>query len=1505
MSDFSRNLAFIIGINNYTNGISSLQNAVNDAKRLVEILREKHKYEVWVCLDEVATLKSLNQLLEKTLPEQVNENDRLLFYFAGHGIALNGNDGPAGYLIPQDAKLNVTETYLPMTKLQESLEKLPCRHFLGILDCCFAGAFRWSSTRDLLTAPEVIHQERYDRFITDSAWQVITSAAYDQKALDAFFLNSDRGQIGNHSPFAAALIEALAGKADTYPSSINGQPPGDGVITATELYLYLRNRVELATQRNHQRQTPGIWPLKKHDKGEYIFLAPGHPLNLPPAPPLDAAKNPYRGLESYDEVHSELFFGRTELVKKLYNFVKAHPLTVVLGASGSGKSSLVKAGLIPELRKDNADEWCILPPVRPGELPLPALNNALKNAQLPEVELQQPQQNLAMGIEVWVKSHPNSKLLLFIDQSEEIITLCQNEDERKQFFQEILTAINFHRHRLRVVLSLRSDFEPQIRDAGLKFVPAALRLGNTVLENIWQSGRFIVPAMTRGELRSAIEKPAETRVMYFQPHDLVEQLIDEVADMPGALPLLSFALSELYLKYLKRQRDAENRGITIDRGLIQSDYQDLGGVVRSLTQRADEEYEVLVQENPAYAQIIPQVMLRMVALGGGELARRQVPLSELEYPPSKNALVKEVIERFTKARLLVTGDDAEGNSYVEPAHDALVRGWQKLLGWRKQEEENLALQRRLTPAAQEWFTKKQTRFLWNADPRLDLLEKVLKSENNWFNQLEAEFVQRSVQKKNQNSIVRWSITGSVLVGSMIFSAAVWSQWRTSEINQANSLGRYSQSLFDQHNELQAFIEAIKAGKILQKQHATDPEVMTAFQKVVYEGSERNRLEGHDAPVYSVSFSPDGKTLASSSHDFTIKLWNLETGKLIRTLKGHNGEVNSAIFSPDGKTLASSSFDTTIKLWDLKTGKAILTLPRNDSAVVKSMSFSPDSKTLASSSDDNIITVWNLETGKATLALKSQDNVFESNSSTHSQLTSVNSVSFSPDGKTLTSTSYDGKIIIWNLEARKQIQVFRVDNGPIYNASFSLDGKTLAFASDDNKIKLWNLKTGKEIRTLQGHDDEVNSINFRHDGEVNSISFSPDGKTLVSAGDDNKIKLWNLKTGEEIRTFQAHNGRVYSVRFSPDGKTLASASSNTIKLWNLVNAGEAIRTFKAHNGQVYSVRFSPDGKTLASVSGDNTIKLWNLVNAGEAIRTFKGHNEDVKSISFDFYGIVKSISFSPNGKTLAFASSDNPIKLWNLETGNVIRTLEGYNVSFSPDGKTLAFASDATIKLWNLEIGKEIRTLQGLNGVNSVSFSPDGKTLASASDDSKIKVWNLETGITLTRVEDVKSISFNPDGKTLTFASSDNKIKVWNPKTDKTTTLWNVETSGDTPIINDHGGDEKFNFRSASFSTDGKAFVFVSLDNKISLWNLETGNATRTLKSHNKGSLVTSVSLSPDRKTLASASRDGTIELWDIDLSLDSLIGRSCNWVRNYLQNNPNVTDSDRRLCDDVPKDHSF
>ena len=834
MSDFKRNIAIIIGINDYQSGIPTLATAVNDAKKIARVLEQQHNYKVWKLLNKRATLSNCLRMFEEFLPQQIQKSDRLIFYFAGHGIALNGDDGPEGFLIPQDARLGDTSSYLPMVRLQQALDKLPCRHFLTVLDCCFAGAFRWSSMRKLLIVPDVIHRQHYDRFLESSAWQVITSASHNQTASDSLALpdQSDRGITpGDHSPFAAALIEALEGAADSSPPGKDGEPPGDGVITASELYLYLRDRVELATEKKGVIQTPGLYPLKKHDRGEYIFHSPVRKLNLSTAPPLDESQNPYLGLKSFDGEHSELFFGRQALTEQLYQFCDRNPLTVVLGASGTGKSSLVKAGLIPYIQKLQQSKsktdrsWQILPTMRPGESAFKALNKILSEYQssgssiLSRNSLEK-NQILSGRIEYLLSKNPKTKLLLVIDQTEELITLSSDSAERDNFLSLLNKWLQKY-PQFRVVLTLRSDFEPQFR--------------NLALKSAWQKARFIVPAMTREELREAIEKPAAARVMYFEPNSLVDRLIDEVAQMPGALPLLSFALSELYFKYLQKFR----AGTRDKRAITQADYQEIGGVAQSLTQRADREYNKLVEKGPGYAETIRYVMLRTIAVGGGELARRRVPLAELRYPAPEDERVKEIIKSFTAARLLVEGQDAEMNPYVEPAHDALVRGWQKLLNWKREEEDSLSIQRRLTPAAQEWknleYSKKQSawrgtkeslinwfdarlysmenlfyitrdgvlklvrdmsneqnrwlgkseQYLWNTNPYLNVLKEKLESNNYLFNQIEAEFLQISIRRRRNNR--RRLIASVILVMSSLSLLTIYALWQKGQAE--NNLDR--------------------------------------------------------------------------------------------------------------------------------------------------------------------------------------------------------------------------------------------------------------------------------------------------------------------------------------------------------------------------------------------------------------------------------------------------------------------------------------------------------------------------------------------------------------------------------------------------------------------------------------------------------------------------------------------------------------------------------------------
>ncbi len=551
------------------------------------------------------------------------------------------------------------------------------------------------------------------------------------------------------------------------------------------------------------------------------------------------------------------------------------------------------------------------------------------------------------------------------------------------------------------------------------------------------------------------------------------------------------------------------------------------------------------------------------------------------------------------------------------------------------------------------------------------------------------------------------------------------------------------------------------------------------------------LTAHTSEVNCPVFSPDGHILASGGEDGTILLWHRSTGAQ-KVLTKSTESVSNLAFSPDGQTLASGSGGT-IRFWDTITGEQKQTftgLPEN----INNVSFSPDGKTIVSVTWGGGVCVSDAITGKPkrTFAVPVTDNVFSLAFSLDGETVAIGSrdgniylsdlntgtlkqkltghsedvqrVVFSPDGKTLASSSYlDETVRIWDVHTGEHRRTLTEHTGDIRGLAFSPDGKTLASSgSGDGAIRFWDVRTGDQKHAVTGHTSDVDSVTFNPDGQfvasghedgsirfwdgltglhlktfkgsnhyASCLVFSLDGKTLAwASGLD--IRLQDAQTGEEKMRLTGHEWGMHSMALSPDGAILASGSEDTtIRLWDM-HTGEHKKTLNGHTDRVYSVAFSTDGKTLASGSDDNTIRLWN-VDTGETQRILTAHAGEFEGLDNGHSSVegVKSIAFSPDGKTLASGGGDNVIHLWDIGTGKRKMTLVGhthwvFSLAFSPDGKTLASGSvDSDIRLWDPHTGEPKKTLTGHgNWVRSIAFSPDGKTLVSGSDDGSVLIWEL-------------------------------------------------------------------------------------------------------------------------------------------------------------------------------------
>ncbi|MEH2237387.1 nSTAND1 domain-containing NTPase, partial [Nostoc sp.] len=888
---------------------------------------------------------------------------------------------------------------------------------------------------------------------------------------------------------------------------------------------------------------------------------------------------PYRGLFHFGPNDADVFFGREIFIEELYSATKTNNFIPVLGASGSGKSSVVLAGLVPKL--ETAGHWQFTH-FRPGSDPFHALALALVPLYTPKLDQTDQiaqarkmagylQDGSVILSDVFAKiqqNHPSDRVLLIADQFEEIYTLCNNQEIRRQFLDcllaSLVTPTSLTSSAMVLVATMRADFLGN----ALSYRPFA---------DVLQNADVKLGPMNREELTQVIEKPAQKLGVIFES-GLVERILDDVENQPGNLPLLEFALTELWNKRTGKQ-------------LTHKIYEEIGQVEGALARHADEKYGELTDDEK---QKVRRIFIQLVRPGEGTEDTRRIAI-KAELEEQSWSLVKQLAD----ARLVVTSRNLASQETVEVVHEALIRNWGELREWMNTNRVFRAWQERLRAEMYQWEQTQRDEGALLRGATLTEAQEKLEQRREELSKGEQEFIETSVALRDREEKQRQrrrQLGVSGLAGGLVLALGLSGLasigWWNAEISQINAFAQSSDG-FLRLDGRKAVQSSVKAAVKMQGKFWVDTDTRTqvelALLNTVHNVAAPNTLGGHANEVSAVSFSPDGKMLASGSDDNTVKLWDTSTDKVIKTLTGHTNSVCSVSFSPDGKMLASGSDDNTVKLWDTSTGKVIKTLTGHTNSVC-SISFSPDGKMLASGSDDNTVKLWYPSTGKVIKTLTGYTR-------------SVLSVSFSPDGKMLASGSDDNTVKLWDTTTDKVIRTLTGHTNGVWGVSFSRDSKMLASGSADNTVKLWDTSTGKVIRTLTGHTNLVRSV-----------SFSPDGKMLASASLDKTVKLWDTSTGKEIRTLTGHTNSVRGVSFSPDGKMLASGSDdNTVKLWD-TSTGKEIKTLTGHTSKVYGVSFSPDSKMLASASLDKTVKLWDT-STGKEIRTLTGHTNSVRGVSF--------------------------------------------------------------------------------------------------------------------------------------------------------------------------------------------------------------------------------------------------------------------------------------------------
>ena len=1034
-------------------------------------------------------------------------------------------------------------------------------------------------------------------------------------------------------------------------------------------------------------------------------------------------ENPFVGLAPFQRSDAARFFGRGRDVAALVTLLRSQPLVTVAGASGAGKSSFVRAGVIPSLERSGQTWESFV--LRPGRQPLAGLADLLAeatrattagapeaaSAPSPEVlaeMLRRQPGHLGAALRARCQRR-RGHLLLFVDQFEELYTLGADRATREAFVRCLEGAADDASSPLRVVLAVRSDFLDRVAED--RAFTGAISRGLTLLA-----------PLSRDQLRAALVAPVEAAGHGFEDESLVDALLDALASARSPLPLLQFTAARLW-----ETRDAGRRLLT------RAAFDALGGVEGALATRADAVLAGLSRHDQRLARAV------LTGLVSADRTRAVVSLAELRSGEGRT--VDRVVQHLAEARLVLVETDPERGTTVELVHESLVERWPRLVRWLDEDRDAARFRTRVQAAARPWDEQGRTDdLLWRGEAAAEAERWLargpeavaeLRPRDRAFLDAVARLAARGRRRRRQAVGASFAFLCAVAVVVSLLAVRA-----RREARQARNTARLA-TAFEHRSDptlALALLREMEPGEL-------PPRWSTLARWAVNQGVARLVLPHPDA-VPMAAFSRDGTRLVTACLDRKARVWNAAGAGEPVVLAGHEDSVYSAAFSPDGARVVTASSDGTARIWRADgSGRPLLLSGHEDS--VYSAAFSPDGTRVVTASLDGTARVWKADGSGQPVVLAGHGGW-------------VTSAAFSPDGTRVVTASPDGTARVWKADGKGVLAVLTHPE-PVWSASFSPDGRRVATAAEDKTVRIWNADGSGRPVLLTGHQ-----------APLYSAAFSPDGARVVTGSFDRTARVWNADgTGQPV-VLAGHQERVSSAAFGPDGKSVVTASGDgSARVWDVGRAGQPV-LLKGHGARVLSGGWSPDASRVVTASLDRTARVWSADGQGQPV-VLAGHE-----------AFVYWAAFSPDGRRVVTTSTDKTARVWNADGSGRPVVLAGHrdtvhSAFFSPDGnRVLTVSRDRTVRVWNADGSGRPLELTPPGEVYTAAFSPDGSRILTASGDGKARVWKADGSgrpLEFANPRDLISAAFSPDGRRIVAASVP-PAETW---------LWNADGSG-APLV---------------------------------------------------------------------------------------------------------------------------